>query len=144
MTVLLQADLTVTSDGEIAPRENTASRTTRSNTFSEGASGGNGASGGKGTSGGMPVFRSQSGALMTLPGGILLALDKTWSNAETDAFFERNGIKPARVSGLGYVANGFFVETEPGFPSLDLANSLAAQDGVRIATPNWQRELVAE
>ena len=46
-----------------------------------------------------------------------------------------------RVSELDYVANGFFVETEPGFPSLDLANALAAQDGVEISSPNWGREV---
>ena len=46
-----------------------------------------------------------------------------------------------RVSELDYVANGFFVETEPGFPSLDLANALAVQDGVEVSSPNWAREV---
>ena len=46
-----------------------------------------------------------------------------------------------RVSELDYVTNGFFVETEPGFPSLDLANALAAQDGVETSSPNWGREV---
>ena len=45
-----------------------------------------------------------------------------------------------RVSELDYVANGFFIETGPGFPSLDLANALAVQDGVEISSPNWGRE----
>ena len=40
-----------------------------------------------------------------------------------------------RVSELDYVASGFFVETEPGFPSLDLANAQAAQDGVENLQP---------
>ena len=75
---------------------------------------------------------------------MLLALDKSWSGAETNAFFGRNGILPGRVSELGYIANGFFVDTQPGFPSLDLANALATQYGVRVSTPNWRRELVAE
>lgn len=138
MTVLLQADLMVTRDGDIAPQEYTVSRTTRGDAASKGASDSDGAPDG------IPVFRSQSGTLMTLPGGVLLALVETWSKAETDAFFERNGIELARVSALEYIANGFYVETAPGFPSLDLANSLVAQDGVRISTPNWQRKLVAE
>ena len=77
---------------------------------------------------------------MTLPGGVLLVLSSEWSQAETNAFFSNNGITKVRVSELGYVANGFFVETEPGFPSLDLANALAAQDGVRISSPNWGEE----
>ena len=88
----------------------------------------------------LPVFRSESGALMTLPGGVLLVLSSEWSQAETNAFFSNNGIKMDRVSELGYVANGFFIETGPGFPSLDLANALAAQEGVEISSPNWGRE----
>ena len=95
---------------------------------------------GGGTQGGWPVFRSRSGSLMALPGGVLLALDPDWDEAETDAFFSRNGIKQSRVSELDYLPNGFYVETEPGFPSLDLANALAAQDGVELSSPNWWSE----
>ena len=90
--------------------------------------------------GGWPVFRSPSGALMTLPGGVLLVLDAEWSQAETDTFFSSNGIKQSRVSELGYLPNGFFVETDPGFPSLNLANDLAGQDGVELSSPNWWTE----
>ncbi len=90
---------------------------------------------------GQPVFRSESsGTLMTLPGGVLLVLDAEWSKAETNAFFARNRIKLSRVSDLALTANSFLVETEPGFPSLNLANTLAAQDGVLISSPNWWRE----
>ena len=77
---------------------------------------------------------------MTLPGGVLLVLDAEWSKAETNAFFASHQIKLNRVSSLDIAANSFFVETEPGFPSLDLANTLAAQEGVRISSPNWWRE----
>ena len=94
-----------------------------------------------GRSTGHPVFRSESsGTLMTLPGGVLLVLDAEWGTAETNAFFARNRITPNRVSAMGITANSFFVETAPGFPSLDLANALATQDGVRLASPNWWRE----
>ncbi len=90
---------------------------------------------------GQPVFRSESsGTLMTLPGGVLLVLDAEWSTAETNAFFARNRIKLSRVSDLDVAANSFLVETEPGFASLNLANTLAAQDGVLISSPNWWRE----
>ena len=88
----------------------------------------------------LPVFRSESGALMTLPGGVLLVLNSEWSRAQTNAFFSDKGIKIDRVSELDYVANGFFIETDPGFPSLDLANALAVQDDVVISSPNWGRE----
>ena len=89
-----------------------------------------------------PVFRSESGGgVMTLPGGVLLALDSSWSPSQVDAFFSKNKIKRNRVSPLGFLDNAFFVETEPGFPSLDLANDLAEQDGVVISTPNWGMEV---
>ncbi len=94
-----------------------------------------------GRSTGQPVFRSESsGTLMTLPGGVLLVLDAEWSTAETNAFFARNRIKLSRVSDLDVAANSFLVETAPGFASLNLANTLAAQDGVLISSPNWWRE----
>ena len=93
----------------------------------------------------LPVFRSESGGgLMTLPGGVLLALDPGWDQTGVDNFFSRNQIPMDRVSELGYLENGFLVETEPGFASLELANALAAQDGVVIASPNWWSEVEAK
>ena len=90
----------------------------------------------------LPVFRSASGgALMTLPGGVLLALDPEWDEAGVNAFFARNNIWKGRISELDYIPNGFFVRTEPGFPSLELANALAAQKGVLVSSPNWWREV---
>ena len=59
---------------------------------------------------------------MTLPGGILLALDSGWDNTKVQSFFSENNISTDRVSELEFIPNGFFVETEPGFPSLELAN----------------------
>ena len=98
-----------------------------------------------GNSGAEPVFRSESGGeLMTLPGGVLLALDADWDQSQVDDFFERNGISADRVSELDFITNGFVVETEPGFPSLELANALAGQDGVTVSSPNWWREVQAK
>ena len=141
MTVLLQPDLVETERGTIDKRDDAVAEAVRS-ARSAGSARADTASAADSSS--LPVFRSQSGALMTLPGGVLLALDKDWGSAETDAFFERNGIEPDRVSEMAYIANGFFVETEPGFPSLDLANSLATLDGVRTSMPNWRQELEAQ
>ncbi len=93
---------------------------------------------------GLPVFKSQSGALMTLPGGILLVLDPDWSQAEVNAFFSSNSIKLNKVEALGYIDNGYFIETEPGFPSLELANSVAAQEGVMVSSPNWWTEVTVK
>ena len=90
----------------------------------------------------LPVFRSSAGELMTLPGGVLLVLDPDWSEAQVNSFFSDNGIKLDRVSELSYAANGYFIETDPGFPSLNLANTLAGQDGVEVSSPNWGREAI--
>ena len=132
LTVYLQTDLVVEKGSDGLPRDVVASNEGGTNVVrsADGQS--------KGDT--LPVFRSESSGLMTLPGGVLLVLSAEWSQAETNAFFSNNGIKMDRVSELGYVANGYFIETEPGFPSLDLANELAALDGVEVSSPNWGRE----
>ena len=92
-----------------------------------------------------PVFRSESGGeLMALPGGVLLVLTPAWDQTEVASFFDRNNIAADRTSALGALPNGFHIETEPGFPSLNLANALAGQDGVVLANPNWWREVEAK
>ena len=94
-----------------------------------------------GRSTGLPVFRSPSGALMTLPGGVLLLLDQDWPEARVKRFFADNVISRSDVSELGWIDNGYFIETAPGFPSLRLANALAGQEGVEISSPNWWQEV---
>ena len=81
---------------------------------------------------------------MTLPGGVLLALDPAWDDAQVEGFFSNNEIPAERVSELGFLRNGFLIETEPGFPSLELANALAGQEGVLISSPNWRTEVEAK
>ena len=91
-----------------------------------------------------PIFRSESGGgSMTLPGGVLLVLDPSWTRSDADAFFSRNGIKRNRVTELTFTENAYLVETAPGLPSLQLANSLAEQKGVEISSPNWMSEEAA-
>ena len=77
---------------------------------------------------------------MTLPGGMLLLLDPEWDQGRVDGFFAGNGIAEGRVSERAFGEHAFFVATDPGFPSLNLANALAGQEGVLISSPNWQRE----
>ncbi len=92
--------------------------------------------------GGLPVFRSESGGgLMTLQGGVLLTLDPEWNKSQVDKFMTENNISAERISELGFIPNGFLVQTEPGLPSLELANHLAAQNGVRSSSPNWWNEI---
>ncbi|WP_419553972.1 hypothetical protein [Candidatus Poriferisodalis sp.] len=88
-----------------------------------------------------PVFRSDSGQLMMLPGGVLISLDPAWNADDVAAFFERNSIDPDLAAELDYLPNGYFIETEPGFASLDLASALVAMPGVELAVPNWASEL---
>ena len=131
--VILQGDLVVRETGAYTPSDGVVRRTARGNIVRK-------QSGQGGTD--LPVFRSASGgALMTLPGGVLLALDPEWDGAMVNGFFARNNISKARISELDYILNGFFVRAEPGFPSLELANALAAQKGVLLSSPNWWREV---
>ena len=87
------------------------------------------------------VSVSVGGDTMSLPGGVLVVLSPTWSESRTDAFFSKNGIAPGSVSRLVSMNNTFAVDTDPGLPSLRLANALATQDGVRVSSPNWQMEV---
>ena len=95
-------------------------------------------------SSGYPAFRSSSGALMALPGGVILVLDPEWDAVAVNRFLERNGIADAERTVFDFVPNGFLIATEPGFAALYMANDLAAQDGVEIATPNWLIQQVLE
>ena len=136
LNVVLQEDLTVQNTADITPGVEVVARgATESIVRKQSGS----------TQDGLPVFRSQSGGgLMTLPGGILLSLDSEWDQAQIESFFSQNGISMGQVSELEFLPNGFLVKTEPGFPSLNLANSLAAQEGVEISSPNWWTQLEAK
>ena len=89
---------------------------------------------------GLPVFRSEAGDLMSLPGGVLLLLDPMWETPRIDGFFAANGIDRSRAAELAWATNAFLVATEPGLASLELANALAGQDGVVSSSPNWWTE----
>ena len=136
LNVVLQEDLTVQNTADITPGVEVVARgATESIVRKQSGS----------TQDGLPVFRSQSGGgLMTLPGGILLSLDSEWDQAQIESFFSQNGISMGQVSELEFLPNGFLVKTEPGFPSLNLANALAKQDGVEISSPNWWTQLEAK
>ena len=132
LTVTLQTDLVLEeSTGEVA-KGSLAATPSGSVAKSTDAEGGNT---------GLPVFRSSSGALMTLPGGVLLLLDQDWSETRVNQFFADNSIALADVSELEWIDNGYFIETAPGFPSLTLANALAGQEGVELSSPNWWQEV---
>ena len=87
------------------------------------------------------MFRSDSGSIVTLPGGVLLVLDGEWSQTRVDTFFAGQGIAANGVEQQGFVPNAFLIETAPAFPSLELANVLADEEGVVISSPNWRTEV---
>ena len=88
-----------------------------------------------------PVFQTDTGQSMTLPGGVLLVLDPEWDQARSDKFFKDNNVDRNLVQERTFTTNAYFIETEPGFPSLNLANELAGQEGVVLSSPNWQTEV---
>lgn len=133
--VTLQDGLVLQQNSSISTNDTVIIKGSAQSIISKGSDGGHG---------GLPVFRSESGGgLMTLPGGVMLALDPEWDEAQVDSFFSNNGISPEQVSELGFIPNGFLVNTDPGFPSLELANELAEQEGVEISSPNWWTEVEA-
>ena len=146
----LQLDLVVLDGGAIVPRDDIVADTGNEQNVPRSADSGGKSDGGGGKSDGTsssssnPVFLSESGELMTLPGGIVVVLDPEWDAGQAAAFFTGNDIAPSRVSSLDYLTNGFFVETDPGFASLNLANALAGQVGVELSSPNWGRERTAK
>ncbi len=134
--VVLQDDLVLQKNSAVTPSDSVVLKGSAQSIIRKGSDGGQD---------NLPVFRSESGGgLMTLPGGVLLSLDPKWDKAQVDKFFSDNGISPEQVSELGFIPNGFLVETEAGFPSLEMANSLARQDGVEISSPNWWSEVEAK
>ena len=137
MRVRLHTDLVVRTDGAVVPGDEILVATRAGTIVKQAGDASGGTRGAAG--GGSPVFRSESGGLMLLPGGVLLILDPGWDEARTEAFFAHNRIRSDRVSELG-LPNWFLVDTEPGFPSLELANALAGQDGVEVSSPNWMTE----
>ena len=150
----LQLDLVVLDDGTIVPKDDLPADTGntesvprspgnggQSDGAGEGKSDGAGGEQSDSTGGPHPVFLSESGELMTLPGGVIVALNAEWDAEATAAFFTRNAIERDRVSELSYVTNGFFVETEPGLPSLDLANAQDWRPDHRVRRRRRRRAL---
>ena len=61
---------------------------------------------------------------MTLPGGVLVVFDSALDDAQISKFLTEQGISKNRVTPM-LLNNAFEIETEPGFPALELANRLA-------------------
>ena len=79
LAAYLQTDLVVDDGSADSPRDVVAANTGGGNIVK--------GTGGRSDGGTLPVFRSESGTLMTLPGGVLLVLDPAWSEAQVSSFF---------------------------------------------------------
>ncbi len=84
-----------------------------------------------------PVFSSFSGVVMALKGGVFLVFESKLSQQESNTFFAEYGIDLARVSLVDDMDGVFFIDTNPGLSSLELANKLAKAEQVIISVPNW-------
>ena len=92
----------------------------------------------------LPVFRSESsGKLMTLPGGVLVVFDSELDDAQISKFLTEQGISKNRVTPM-LLHNAFEIETEPGFPALELANRLATSAESLVASPDWATDPVTK
>ena len=63
-----------------------------------------------------PVFRTDSGRIMTLPGGIVVVLDPEWDAERVNRFFSGHGIARSRLREQIFAVNAFVVATDPGLP----------------------------
>ena len=132
LQAVLQSDLVVQENAAITPEDEVVQRGAKDSIVRKQVKHGSDV---------QPVFRSGSGGgLMTLPGGVVLVLDPGWDQDAVESFFSWNGLSLEPASELDFLENAFLVETDPGFPSMELANALAGQDGVIVSSPNWSRE----
>jgi len=85
-----------------------------------------------------PVFSSTGSDtnLMTLPGSIIVELDRDLGNTEAESFGKENKIKFLKKLPLTN-SNYYVFETSPGLPCLDKANELRNRPGVLSASPEW-------
>ena len=87
-----------------------------------------------------PVFRERkeaSSAPMALPGGVILRFDPAASTEQQRALMAKHGLQPVRELGDG--TGVWLMASEPGLPSLELANRLYESGDFAAASPNWWR-----
>ena len=90
-----------------------------------------------------PVFRdSPGGARRALVGGVLVALDPSWSEKQVKEWARGHGY--AIGAKLPTAKRTYLLDTPPGLPSLEEANKLQESGEVVSATPNWWQEVQAK
>ncbi len=89
-----------------------------------------------------PVFTTNAGERLALPGGVIVSLDPAWSPAQCEAWVNDQGQLVKQR--LPITGNFYLISSEAGFASLELANSLRGEAGVLAASPNWWRDVRAK
>ena len=90
-------------------------------------------------SGEFPVFRTDTGQLVSPVGGVILSLDRSWSSQAVDEFLEANDLEDVEPLGI---PNVYLVDTEAGLEAIEFANRLARLPGVVSCSPNlWTEEV---
>lgn len=70
-----------------------------------------------------------------LPGGVIVRLRQVLPEDQARAYLEQRGLKAVRE--IGTQTGLWLVESEPGLPSLQLANQLHEKGEFASASPNW-------
>ncbi|MCM2281835.1 MAG: hypothetical protein NDI61_08305 [Bdellovibrionaceae bacterium] len=88
-----------------------------------------------------PVFRSspQGGPLRALPGGVLVTFQGNLDEATARAWSQRHDVEFDRLLPLAQ-STVVVLKSQPGVPSLTLANRVRLLPEVMSATPNWWTE----
>lgn len=79
--------------------------------------------------------RPGSARVMGLPGGVVVTLRQALPPARAQQFLVSRGLNPVRPVGDG--STTWLVASDPGLPSLHLANRLYESGDFAAASPNW-------
>jgi len=82
---------------------------------------------------------SSSASKRLLPGNVIVVLDPAWDQATAKAWFEAQNV--VVIEALGFTENAFLIKTEAGLDALNTANRLYETGEVKLASPNWWKEI---
>jgi hypothetical protein len=81
-----------------------------------------------------PVYR-QGGRMMSLPGGVIVTFNPSWSDAQANQWAVAKGYEIQQK--LNITGNWYIIKTAPGLDSLNTANAIQESGEVVSASPNW-------
>lgn len=79
--------------------------------------------------------------MRALPGNVIVYFNPAWSEVNVSTWLQSRGLVVVKKLSLG--TNIYILKTDPGLPSLELANSLYQSGEVVAAFPEWWQETVA-